>query len=146
MTKKVSQLWGSAFDKTPLQEVVKFCAGRDVRSVEPADFALIPYDLLVNKAHCIMLATQNIISREDAKIILKGLLEIEQLVKKGEFTLDPDKEDVHTNIESWLIENYGIDSSGKLHTATICNYQLVTDMRLYLRDQTLIFIEELNKL
>ena len=146
MTKKVSQLWGSAFDKTPLQEVVKFCAGRDVRSVEPADFALIPYDLLVNKAHCIMLATQNIISREDAKIILKGLLEIEQLVKKGEFTLDPDKEDVHTNIESWLIEKYGIDSSGKLHTARSRNDQVVTDVRLYLKDRVLDYISSCLKL
>jgi argininosuccinate lyase len=72
--------------------------------------------------------------------ILKGLTELEKLVKAGKFTLDPAKEDVHTNIESWLTDKLGIEIAGKLHTARSRNDQVVTDMKLYLRDQALLFI------
>lgn len=146
MSKQVQTLWGSRFDTKPDQAAVAFAAGYDVSGMPPADAKLLPFDIWLNRAHCVMLHKQNIISREDAQVILKGLSEIREMVEKGVFELDPEKEDVHTNIESWLIEKYGIESCGKLHTARSRNDQVVTDMRLYLRDQTLFFIEELVKL
>lgn len=139
--KKITTLWGSAFDQSPDNITNAYTAGRDVLSIPPADYSLIPYDLWLNRAHCVMLYKQKIISKDDAAMILRGLTEIEKLYKKGQFTLLVEKEDVHTNIESWLTEKYGIDSIGKLHTARSRNDQAACDVRLYLRDQVMCFIE-----
>jgi argininosuccinate lyase len=90
-----------------------------------------------------MLCHQDILSKQDGKKILKGLRELERLHQKGKFELDPSKEDVHSNIESFLIERVGIEYGGKVHTGRSRNDQIVLDMRLYLRDQVLEFVEGL---
>ncbi len=138
--KQTNKLWGAAFDQEPSDAVIRFTAGRDVQPVAEADAALLPYDLWVNKAHCVMLAKTGIIPASDAATILGGLMKLEKVVKAGKFILDPAKEDVHTNIESWLTATLGIEVAGKLHTARSRNDQVVTDMKLYLRDQVLKFI------
>lgn len=145
-TKTTKKLWGAAFSQEPEKAVIEFTAGRDVASIAPADIKLLPYDVWVNKAHCLMLLKQGIIGEKDAQVILNGLLEIEELVKQGKFILDSAKEDVHTNIESWLTEKYGITHTGKLHTARSRNDQVCADMKLYLKDQVLAFTLETLKL
>ena len=140
---KHKKLWGSAFDVEPLKAVIDFTAGRDVTGTPPVDLYLLPYDILGNKAHCVMLCKTGIISKKDASLILKGLNEIEILAAKGKFHLDETKEDVHTNVESWLTEKYGIDVAGRLHTARSRNDQSNVDTRLYLRDQVCHFVSEL---
>ena len=140
---KHKKLWGHAFDTEPEKAVIEFTAGRDVIGIPPVDLHLLPYDIIGNKAHCVMLFKQGIISNEDARIILKGLDEIDELSLRGKFQLDVTKEDVHTNIEFWLIEKYGVESAGKLHTARSRNDQTNLDTRLYLRDQVRNFVSEL---
>jgi argininosuccinate lyase len=71
------------------------------------------------------------------------LNELESLHQKGKFKLDPSKEDVHSNIESFLIERIGMEYGGKVHTGRSRNDQIALDMRLYLRDQVLEFVEGL---
>ena len=139
----MNTLWGKVFKHKPTSAVINFTAGRDVNSVIPADYHLLPYDIWGSKAHCVMLSEQKIINNIDAQVILKGLKEIEVLIKDGTFLLDPNKEDVHTNIESWLIERYGIEHIGKLHTARSRNDQSNVDTRLYIRDKTLEFIQSI---
>ena len=140
---KIDKLWGGRFEELPSQEMVDFLSGRDVKGIPPCDERLIPYDLWGNRAHVLMLCRQGILLKQDGKKILKGLREIEALYQKGKFKLDPSKEDVHSNIESYLIERGGIESGGKVHTGRSRNDQIVLDMRLYLRDQALDFIEGL---
>lgn len=135
-----NKLWGAAFSQTPSEAVISFTAGRDVVGLPPADAALLPYDIMVNKAHVIMLGKTGIIPKSDAEKILHGLTELEKLAKAGKFTLDPTKEDVHTNIESWLTDKLGIDVAGKLHTGRSRNDQVVTDIKLYLRDQVKTYV------
>ncbi len=139
--KKINKLWGSAFNKTPEESIIKFTAGRDVYPKKPADYHLVPYDLWGSKAHCIMLYGEKLIDKKDAQIILNGLQEIEKLWRKGDFTLRASREDVHTNVECWLVERYGMKSCGKLHTARSRNDQSSLDIRLYLRDQVLKFLQ-----
>ncbi|HUD19777.1 MAG TPA: argininosuccinate lyase [Patescibacteria group bacterium] len=146
MKQQTKQLWGAAFSQTPSEAVISFAAGRDVAPIPASDTKLIPYDIWLNEAHCLMLAKQGIIPVTDAKKILKGLSEIEKLASAGKFILDPKKEDVHTNIESWLTKKYGIEAAGKLHTARSRNDQVVTDVRMYLRDQVLAFIDGTTQL
>ncbi|PIZ41853.1 argininosuccinate lyase [candidate division WWE3 bacterium CG_4_9_14_3_um_filter_43_9] len=145
-TQKIEKLWGLAFQQEPAESIIKFTAGRDVFGIKAADYKLLPYDFWGNKAHCVMLSKQEIIGIKDAQVILQGLAQIEKLSKEGKFSLDPAKEDVHTNIESWLIEKYGIESAGKLHTARSRNDQVVLDLRLYLRDQNLKLVLQNIKL
>jgi len=140
---KIDKLWGGRFEEVPSQEMVDFLSGRDVKGIPPCDERLIPYDAWGNRAHVLMLCRQGILLKQDGKRILKGLRELETLYREGKFRLDPSKEDVHSNIESYLIDRIGIESGGRVHTGRSRNDQIVLDMRLYLRDQVLEFIEGL---
>lgn len=133
-----TKLWGGAFTYEPTKAVMRFTAGRDVVGLPASDVMLLSYDLWVNKAHCVMLAKTGIIPLSDASKILGELLSIEKQIKRGTFVLDPAKEDVHTNIESSLTDLLGIEVAGKLHTARSRNDQVVTDMKLYIRDQVML--------
>jgi argininosuccinate lyase len=143
---RIDKLWGGRFEKLPSKEMVGFLSGRDVKGLPPCDDALVPYDLWGSRAHVIMLCHQGILSKGDGKKILKGLRELETLFRNGKFKLDPSKEDVHSNVESFLIGRLGMESGGKVHTGRSRNDQIVLDIRLYLRDEVLEFIEGLLSL
>jgi argininosuccinate lyase len=140
------RLWGERFEKQPSALAEAFTSGRDVRGIPPADERLIPYDLWGSRAHVVMLAGQGIIPRRDARLLISGLKKIEKVWKSGGFKLDPSQEDVHSNVESWLIRKYGLEVGGKLHTARSRNDQVVLDMRLYLRGCNLAFVSGLYSL
>ncbi len=138
---KVEKLWGARFEKPSSREIIDFLSDRDVRGTSPCDQRLIPYDLWGSRAHVLMLCRQGILSRREARKILRGLRDIETLDGQGKFRLDPSKEDVHSNIESLLIERTGMEAGGKIHTARSRNDQIALDMRLYLREEVLDFAE-----
>ncbi len=131
------QVWGGHLSVSPNEANLLFCAGRDVAALPMADTLLMPYDLWTNRAHTIMLAKQGIISHTTANSLLQGLKKLEQLISDNQFELDPAKEDVHINIESFLTEHCGADVGGRLHTARSRNDQVACDLRLYLRQECL---------
>ncbi len=143
---KIDKLWGSRFHREPPRRIIDFLAGRDVEGVPPSDQDLIEYDIWGSKAHAIMLCRQGVISEDDLKVILRGLREVEDLSARGEFVLDGSREDVHSNVEGFLIERYGMESAGKLHTGRSRNDQIVLDMRLCMRQWVFDFIGELDGL
>lgn len=124
-------LWGGRFSASLTSETVAF-----THSIE-ADTRLIGYDIWGSQAHAIMLARQDIISNADLREILYWLRKAEDDYQNGNLILDPNKEDVHMNVESYLIENAGIEFGGKLHTARSRNDQVLVDARLYIRDENL---------
>lgn len=124
-------LWSGRFSSNLTSETVAF-----THSIE-ADTRLIGYDIWGSQAHAIMLARQGIISDADLREILHWLRKAEEDYQNGNFTLDPNKEDVHMNVESYLIEKAGIEYGGKLHTARSRNDQVLVDARLYIRDEIL---------
>ncbi len=103
-----------------------------------ADARLIPYDIWGSQVHALMLFRQKIISFDDLSPILTWLNRASNDFQNGKFVLDPDKEDVHMNVESYLIDGAGAEFGGKLHTARSRNDQVLTDTRLYSREQILI--------
>jgi len=143
---KTEKLWGGRFEKEPAALAAAFTSGRDVRRVPPADERLIPYDLWGSRAHVLMLAKQGILPRGKARALIRGLKGIEASWQKGEFHLHSSKEDVHSNVESFLIEKYGLGVGGRLHTARSRNDQIALDMRLYLRDCALEFFSQVLSL
>ena len=140
---KTEKLWGKRFEKPPSPLAQKFTSGRDVQEKPAADERLIPYDILGSRAHVVMLAKTGLLPERQARVLSKGLRQIEELWRRGQFQLDPSQEDVHTNIEGWLTKKYGPDAGGRLHTARSRNDQVALDMRLYLRDCALAFSTEI---
>jgi len=114
---------------------LEYCAGRDVQPLPMADKELIPFDLWTNQAHCYMLLQCGILSKNEAHTILLGLHEIQEKFLQGQFFLQPELEDVHTNIEQYLERVAGKQFSGKLHTARSRNDQVTCDLRLYMRSK-----------
>src|SRR5262249_37219916 len=70
---------------SPTPEVVAFMAGWDVATKGAADQALVPFDLWVNRAHTRMLVAQAILTPAQGQAILRGLDELEQRYRAGQF-------------------------------------------------------------
>ena len=95
------------------------------------DTHLLRYDLLGSMAHAVMLGRQGIITLEEARSILRGLL---ALYRKGELKLEPELEDVHAAVEAELFREAG-KAAGRLHTARSRNDQVALDLRMLARDR-----------
>ena len=135
------RLWGSRLKESPDEKFIEFISGRDVKGLPPCDEVLVPYDVWGSRAHAVMLWKQGIVPEADARRIIQGLHEVDRRYEAQQFPLDPTKEDVHTNVERYLIDTYGIAVGGKLHTARSRNDQVTVDMYLFLRDKALEFSE-----
>ncbi len=144
--KPKQQIWGSRLSVPPDQLNIEFCAGRDVKSLPMADEVLFKYDIWTNLAHSKMLAKTGIISSEEQKALSDALLELFEKHESGEFKLDPEKEDVHINVEHYITQHKGVEAGKKIHSGRSRNDQVATDMRLYLRDQLIIVAENLSQL
>ena len=127
-----SKLWGGRFKSEMNRLMLDFSQSTE------ADARLIPYDIWGSQVHALMLSRQKIISFDDLSPILTWLNRALNDFQNGKFVLDPDKEDVHMNVESYLIDGAGAEFGGKLHTARSRNDQVLTDTRLYSREQILI--------
>ncbi|MGE5544119.1 MAG: argininosuccinate lyase, partial [Bacillota bacterium] len=79
-------------------------------------------------------ALQGIITPEEGAEIEKGLISIEEDLDAGRLQFSVTAEDVHMNIETFLIERIG-ETGKKLHTARSRNDQVALDIRLYLRSE-----------
>jgi argininosuccinate lyase len=97
------------------------------------DYELALFDIAQSRAHSEMLAACGIISKTDLKKIHSGLKKIGEEIRSGRFDFKVALEDVHMNIESRLAELIG-PAAGRLHTARSRNAQVVTDLKLYLRE------------
>ena len=145
-TAKKSQVWGGRLKSAPDQLNLEFCAGRDVATVRMADDNLLPYDIWCNLAHAKMLLKQSILNDQEFTKIKAALLRLEREYQAGKFQLDPAKEDVHINIESYITTTRQVQAGKKIHTGRSRNDQIATDMRLYMRAQVLVLIEQITPL
>ena len=116
-----------------------------IRSLD-ADRWLFYADLLVDKAHVLMLEEQGILSREDAVAILTCLTKIEEHGKAFIEDELPSYEDVHTAIESVLIKEIGEDRGGRMHTGRSRNDEVAACIRIALRDALLELMSAVNEL
>lgn len=133
------QFWGDRLKEAPEMRNIAYCAGRDVAVRPMADQVLVPFDCWQNRAHVTMLAEQGIISPTQAQKIRRAVSDFERQVATGELALQPEKEDVHTNIEHFVAEKLGRDVSGVMHTARSRNDQTTTVVRMFVRDRLLTF-------
>ncbi len=136
-------IWSKRTAAGPSPRMLSYCAGRDVAGRPPADLALVPSDLWLNRAHCLMLARRGIIDKASGRLIAAALDKIEADWAAGRFTLDPSLEDVHMNVERAVAAIAGEAVAGAMHTARSRNDQSATDVRLWLREALLGRVEAL---
>ena len=119
-------LWGGRFSGGMAAIMEQINASIDF------DRRLYAEDIQGSIAHAEMLAAQNIISKPDAKAIVKGLKQVEGEIEAGTFKFSRALEDIHMNVESRLSEIIG-RPAGRLHTARSRNDQVALDVRLWVR-------------
>ncbi len=123
----MSRLWDKGL---PLDErILRYTAGEDHR----LDARLVAYDVRGSTAHARMLASAGLISEADCDAICCGLAELADSFAAGEWRIGLDDEDVHTALETRLTEAIGA-AGGRLHLGRSRNDQVLTALRLYLRD------------
>jgi argininosuccinate lyase len=119
--------WGGRFSGETDARVEAFTESISV------DQRLYRHDILASQAHARMLAQVGLITAEEAGQICAALDAIGAEIDRGEFTFCVALEDIHTHIERALIERLG-DVGRKLHTGRSRNDQVVTDVKLWLRE------------
>jgi argininosuccinate lyase len=97
------------------------------------DRRLYRHDVRASQAHARMLAEVGLLTADEAGRIVTTLDEIAREIDAGTFAFTVALEDIHTHIERALIERLG-DVGRKLHTGRSRNDQVVTDVRLWIRD------------
>ncbi|MGP4106423.1 argininosuccinate lyase [Virgibacillus sp. L01] len=125
----MSKLWGGRFTKSTNELVEEFTA-----SIEfDQQFAM--EDIEGSIAHVTMLAECEIITRDEASQLIRGLKIIEEKINNGLVDYAVENEDIHMNIEQMLIDEIG-PVGGKLHTGRSRNDQIATDIHLYVNNKT----------
>ncbi len=118
-------------DNTKTNDLVnKFTVGKDL----DFDDRLAKYDVLGSIAHAKMLAEVGLIRLDEEQAIVSVLEEVLSKIEKGSFEIDKTAEDIHSQIETILIEKLG-ETGKKIHTARSRNDQVLTDIKLYLLDE-----------
>ena len=117
----------------------------DFNSSIKFDCRLYEQDVTGSMAHAMMLANCNIISRQDADILVDGLGQILEELKSGKIQIDYSAEDIHMFVEQLLTERVG-EVGKRLHTARSRNDQVALDVRLYLRQEATVVVQKIKEL
>jgi argininosuccinate lyase len=113
-------------------------------SVE-VDSELWREDIDGSMAHARGLARAGVLSEAEAERLVDGLSAVAREIEAGGFPWDPEKEDVHMNVEARLVELLG-PLGGKLHTGRSRNDQVATDLRLWCRRRAAEVVDALDAL
>jgi argininosuccinate lyase len=95
----------------------------------------------ISLAHIVILSRQKIIPKTVAKQVIAALTSIPRDFKLSDFL-----EDVHMNIEDFVISRAGKEAGGMLNLAKSRNDQVATALRIALRQDLLILASELVSL
>src|SRR6266404_5527631 len=119
--------WGGRFQGDTDKRVIAFTESISF------DRRLYRQDIQASQAHARMLAEVGLLAQNEAQEIVNSLEAIRGQIERGEFKFSTELEYVHTHIENALIELLG-DVGRKLHTGRSRNDQIVTDLKLWVRD------------
>ena len=120
------KLWSKGFEIN--QEIERFTVGRD----REMDLYLAPYDVLGSMAHITMLESIGLIGKDELPVLLAELKNIYGQAMRGEFVIEDDIEDVHSQVELLLTRRLG-DMGKKIHSGRSRNDQVLVDLKLFSR-------------
>ena len=121
------KLWQKDIDTDKLIE--NFTVGQD----REMDVFLAPHDVLGSMAHITMLETIGLLEKKELDLLLQELKSIYKTITEGNFVIEQDVEDVHSQIELLLTKKLG-DVGKKIHSGRSRNDQVLLDMKLFTRD------------
>ncbi|HEV2272038.1 MAG TPA: argininosuccinate lyase [Steroidobacteraceae bacterium] len=129
----MTRLWDKG---APLDDrVLRYTAGEDFA----LDERLVRYDIRASLAHAEMLHEQKLLSAADLEAIRGGLTALGEEHAHGQWHIELADEDGQTALERRLTERIG-PAGGRVHLGRSRNDQVLTALRLYLRDT----VEELS--
>lgn len=135
----MAKLWDKGYDDDAL--IDKFTVGKD----RELDLYLAQYDILGTMAHITMLSKVGLLLEEDLKKLLPVLAELHEDAVAGKFEIEPDVEDVHSQVELMLTRRLG-DVGKKVHTGRSRNDQVLVDLKLYARAEIRKTVEKVQAL
>ena len=109
------------------------------------DKRLFKEDIIGSIVHVEMLFKQKIISFKIKNKIIYGLNKIGKEISKNKFEFNKKYEDIHMNIEKRLFQIIG-DDAGYIHTARSRNDQVITDLKIWMRNSTKNIDNSLDKI
>ena len=109
------------------------------------DKRLFKEDIMGSIVHVEMLFKQKIISFKIKNKIIYGLNKIEKEISKNKFEFNKKYEDIHMNIEKRLFQIIGEDA-GYIHTARSRNDQVITDLKIWMKNSTKNVDNSLDKI
>jgi argininosuccinate lyase len=110
--------------------VEKFTVGND----RAMDLYLAAFDVLGSLAHTQMLQTIGLLTKDEMDQLHAALKDIYKKIQQGDFVLQDNVEDIHSQVELLLTEKLG-DTGKKIHSARSRNDQVLVDVKLFLRHE-----------
>lgn len=122
----MATLWskGTAAEKA----VEDFTVGSDRK----LDMRLAEFDVQGSLAHITMLESIGLLDSSELELLSQELEKILAEIRRGEFVLEEDVEDIHSQVELLLTRRVG-DVGKKIHSGRSRNDQVLTDVKLYLK-------------
>lgn len=116
------------FDAT--YRIEKFTVGQD----REMDMYLAEFDVIGSMAHAVMLESIGLLEPNELAGILKECLKIYNDILNGNFLIEKNIEDIHSQVE-WLLTQALGDAGKKIHSGRSRNDQVLVDLKLFMRHQ-----------
>ncbi|QRX64552.1 argininosuccinate lyase [Dysgonomonadaceae bacterium zrk40] len=135
----MAKIWDKGFDAN--KQVEAFTVGND----RELDQRLAKHDIKGSMAHIRMLAAIGLLDADEEIVLRKELEAILSEVEQGNFQLDDDAEDIHSQVEAMLTTRLG-EMGKKIHSGRSRNDQVLLDIKLYLKEEIRQIKEEMLQL
>lgn len=134
-----NKLWSKGFDAD--KEIENFTVGKD----RDLDMRLAKYDVEGSLAHIRMLQSIGLLTKPELDSLVVELENIAKMIDDGKFEIEPDIEDIHSQVEILLTRKMG-EVGKKIHSGRSRNDQVLVDIKLYIRSELKALAEDVEKL
>jgi len=112
------------------KKIEQFTVGKD----REMDIFLAKHDVLGSMAHIRMLESAGLLEPNELTLLLAELKSIYYQADSGDFIIEEDVEDVHSQVELLLTRKLG-DMGKKIHSGRSRNDQVLVDLKLFTRNE-----------
>lgn len=135
----MSKLWQKNTNVDKLVE--NFTVGRD----RELDRQMAAFDVLGSLAHTKMLESIGLMDAADLMLVQQELKNLYSEIENNNFDIEPDVEDVHSQVEMLLTRRIG-EAGKKIHSGRSRNDQVLVDLKLFFRHQLQTVVNETDTL
>ncbi|MES2061001.1 MAG: argininosuccinate lyase [Bacteroidota bacterium] len=135
----MSKLWQKTTNVDKLVE--NFTVGRD----RELDRQMAAFDVLGSLAHTKMLESIGLMDAADLMLVQQELKNLYTEIANDNFEIEPDVEDVHSQVEMVLTRRIG-EAGKKIHSGRSRNDQVLVDLKLFFRHQLQQVVNEVDTL